>query len=365
MRRFVYAVGLLPQLPLVWGLGHAFGHMWMFAVAGALLSVPFLTVYHDPFDERPRSAFFRHALLTPFYVWWTAAMVFLVASPLTLVGHAVFGETGLSVGLGLSFLAGLAGALNEPRLVEHDIEVPGLPKELDGYRIAQISDIHCGAFTPPDRVRRWVDRLNAAKPDLVAVTGDLITSGDRYTEVIAEVLGGLRGRDGVFMCMGNHDYFTDGDVFADQLSTAGLQVLRNDSTVIRRNGAVLFVAGVDDTWTGRADLEETLSKRPEGASVLLLAHDPNSFPEAASEGVHLTLSGHTHGGQIAVPGFSKRLTPARLITRFPAGFYRQGDSTLYVSCGAGTTGPPVRIGARAELTVLTLRSPRAPHPKKA
>ena len=359
MRRFVYAVGLVPQIPFVWALGHAVGHTWMFAVLGVLLSVPFLVVYHDPFDDRPRSAFFRHALLAPFYVWWTACMVFAVTSPLTLLGHAIFGETGLGAGLGLAFFAGLVGALNEPRLLEHDVEVPGLPEELDGYRIAQISDIHCGAFTPPDRVRRWVDRLNALDADLVAVTGDLITSGDRYTEVIAEVLGGLRGRDGVFLCMGNHDYFTDGDVFADQLVGAGLRVLRNEGVALGGRGAGLFVAGVDDTWTGRADLEEALSTRPEGSHVLLLAHDPNSFPEAAAEGVHLTLSGHTHGGQIAVPGFSKRLTPARLITRFPAGFYRHGASTLYVSCGAGTSGPPVRIGARAELTVLTLRTARA------
>ena len=155
--------------------------------------------------------------------------------------------------------------------------------------------------------------------------------------------------------MGNHDYFTDGDDFAQRLEENGLTVLRNRGVVVEKDGAQLYVAGVDDTWTGRDDVEAAMAARPAGAPSVLLAHDPNLFPQAAAQDVDLTLSGHTHGGQIAVPLFSRRLNLARMITRFTSGMYQVGRSVLYVSRGAGTTGPPVRLGARAEIALLTLR----------
>jgi hypothetical protein len=132
-------------------------------------------------------------------------------------------------------------------------------------------------------------------------------------------------------------------------------VLRNRGVVVERDGAQLYVAGVDDTWTKRNDVGRALADRPAGAPTVLLAHDPNLFPEAIERDVELTLSGHTHGGQLAFPGV-RRLSLARFITEFTAGLYRRGRSWLYVNRGAGTTGPPVRLGAPAELAVLTLRA---------
>jgi predicted MPP superfamily phosphohydrolase len=155
--------------------------------------------------------------------------------------------------------------------------------------------------------------------------------------------------------MGNHDYFTDGEHFVQELSDAGLEVLRNRGVIIERDGAQLYVAGVDDTWTSRHDVGRALADRPANVPSVLLAHDPNLFAEASAHEVDLTLSGHTHGGQLAIPGF-RGLSLARFITQFTAGLYRRGRSWLYVNRGAGTTGPPVRIGAPAELAVLTLRS---------
>ena len=218
----------------------------------------------------------------------------------------------------------------------------------------QLSDIHCGPFTPARRVRKWVQRANALAPDLMAVTGDLITSGSDFTETVAKCLGELRAPDGVYGCMGNHEYFTDGDAFARVLEGAGLTLLRNRGVVIAREGATLWLAGVDDTWTGRADLTRALLDQPDQAPVVLLAHDPAVFVKAARRGVALTLSGHTHGGQLAFPLAPKRWNLARLMTPFTTGIYQLGPSTLYVNRGLGTTGPPVRMGARPEITVLTL-----------
>jgi uncharacterized protein len=154
--------------------------------------------------------------------------------------------------------------------------------------------------------------------------------------------------------MGNHDYFTDAEHLVRELERNGLSVLRNRGVVVERDGARLYVAGVDDTWTSRNDLTRALAARPEGVPTVLLAHDPDLFPLAHARGVELTLSGHTHGGQLAIPGL-RRLSLARVITRWTMGLYRLGDSWLYVNLGAGTTGPPVRWGAPSELVVLTLR----------
>jgi hypothetical protein len=168
---------------------------------------------------------------------------------------------------------------------------------------------------------------------------------------VARALGGFVARDGVFACMGNHDYFTSADLAA-ALEGSGITVLRNRGVTI---DGKLHVAGVDDTWTHRDDLPQALASRPAELFTLLLAHDPNLFPQAVEAGVDLTLSGHTHGGQLAVPWLAHRLSLARVITPFAAGLYRIGRSLLYVNVGAGTTGPPVRLGARAELTLLVLK----------
>jgi predicted MPP superfamily phosphohydrolase len=154
--------------------------------------------------------------------------------------------------------------------------------------------------------------------------------------------------------MGNHDYFTDGEAFVRTLERNGLNLLRNRGLKLERQGQVLYLAGVDDTWTGRASITKALHDRPARAPVVLLAHDPAMFARAAKHGVALTLSGHTHGGQVAFPLAPKRWNLARFMTPFTTGVYRLGPSFLYVNRGLGTTGPPVRLGVRPEITVFTL-----------
>jgi predicted MPP superfamily phosphohydrolase len=135
-----------------------------------------------------------------------------------------------------------------------------------------------------------------------------------------------------------------------------VHVLRNEGQVVDRGGAKLWVAAIDDTWTRRDDLELAMRGRPEGATTVLLAHDPERFDKAADAGADLVLSGHTHGGQIAMPFLSKRLSFATLVHRYVVGFYRRGRSTLFVHPGLGTTGPPIRIGVAPEVTILVLRA---------
>ncbi|WP_257458569.1 metallophosphoesterase [Archangium lipolyticum] len=288
--------------------------------------------------------------------WWAACAVFdVLMLPAALAVQAGM-PRGVTWGLAgaIALTMGVDSVLGRPRLRKHVVRVEGLAPELDGYRIGQISDVHCGPNAPESRVSSWVARLNALELDLVTVTGDLITHGSSHVEAVARALGGLRAKDGAFACMGNHDYFTDGEHLVRELERRGVTVLRNRGVVVQRGGARLYVAGVDDTWTSRDDVARALAKRPEGVPTVLLAHDPELFPQAQARSVELTLSGHTHGGQLGVPGV-RRLSLARFVSRWTAGLYRQGRSWLYVNRGAGTTGPPARLGAPAELTVLTLR----------
>ena len=133
-------------------------------------------------------------------------------------------------------------------------------------------------------------------------------------------------------------------------------MLRNEGLVLTRGDARLYLAAIDDTWTRRADLDLALAERPAGVPCVLLAHDPEMFPKAAARGVDVTLSGHTHGGQIAVPFLARRFSLATLAHTFNVGVYREGDATLYVHPGLGTTGPPIRLGAAPAVVRLTLRA---------
>ena len=204
-------------------------------------------------------------------------------------------------------------------------------------------------------MRRWV---NGSTPSTRISSRSPATSspsGPDYVETVAERLAELRAPDGVYGCMGNHDYFTDGEAFARVLEAPRPGPAPQPRPAPAARGAdAIFLAGVDDTWTGKANLGQALRERPAGMPVVLLAHDPALFARAAASGVALTLSGHTHGGQLAFPLAPRRWNLARFMTPFTTGHYRVGEAHLYVNRGLGTTGPPIRIGARPEITIITL-----------
>ena len=353
-------LGLGVQVPAVVAIGYVSRHYGLAAAGAALLSLPALTAIRRGHGQWHRSRWELYLGLWPFFAWWAICLAFLLFAPLA-VAIATLSPVTLKTALLWAGAAAIVGGLRalrrRPRIIRHDIPVVNLPPALDGYRIAQISDLHCGPFVSAGQIDRWVARVNGLGADLIAVTGDLIASGDGYVSPVARALGGLRARDGAFACMGNHDYFTDGDVLAGALEGHGITVLRNRGVVIGRGAGRFFLAGVDDTWTGRHDLALALSQRSKHGDcpTVLLAHDPALFPAAVERGVDLTLSGHTHGGQIAFPLAPRRWNLARIITPFTGGFYRDGASSIYVNRGLGFTGPPVRFGAAPEIAVLTLR----------
>jgi predicted MPP superfamily phosphohydrolase len=235
-----------------------------------------------------------------------------------------------------------------------DVPIPGLAQDLDGYRIAHVSDLHIGNYDTKARGLEWARRVNALSPDLVAVTGDLVTTGSAFYDDVAHVIGAMRSKDGVFVSLGNHDQH-DPDTLSRLIEEGGAVVLRNASSIVRRGQSELVVAGVDDRMTGKDDIERTLEGRTAGVPTVLLAHYPEFFEEAAPRGVELVLSGHTHGGQIALPFATRRVSLSRLAKQPTAGLHVRGQSRLYVNRGLGTTGPPVRLGVAPEIAVLTLR----------
>jgi predicted MPP superfamily phosphohydrolase len=359
-RHRMIAVVALAQVPAVLALAALTGGWGALVALPALaLTVSFLSAYPGPWAIVPRGRVHLYAGLWPFFAWWVAAACFAILAAAIAPFATLFALPWRPVAIAALAIAGVLGVgavWRRPRVVRVELAFPDLPAAFDGYRIAQLSDVHCGPFAPEARVASWCRRASGLGADLVAVTGDLIASGPSHVEAVARALGGLRAPDGVVACMGNHDYFGAGEPLVRALEHHGLHVLRNRTEVVRRGEAALAIAGVDDTWTGRAELARAIDGRPADAFPILLAHDPDLFPEAARLGVRLTLSGHTHGGQVGVPFLARRWNMARLVTRFTAGLYRLGPSALYVNRGVGTSGPPIRVGVAAEITLFTLHS---------
>ena len=346
------------------------GSPWVCGIAWSVAGVAlFPGRARSGMPDRRRSGAMVRFVDIPYFIHWCAAVwtilpavVETIAFP--LVDRARGAPAHLPMGAYMwTYLAGLVvaayGILVRRRwfrVVEREVRVAGLDPRLDGLRVAHLSDLHVGTLTPKSWAMAWVRAANSRAPDLTVVTGDMVTSGTDYHRDIAEALGALRARLGVFVSMGNHDYFGEGEPLITLLREGGVNVLRNEGRVIERAGAALWLAAIDDTWTRRDDLELAMRGRPEGATTVLLAHDPERFDQAAEAGADVVLSGHMHGGQIAVPFLSRRLSLARLAHRYNVGFYRRGRSTLFVHPGLGTTGPPMRLGVAPEVTILVLRA---------
>jgi len=305
----------------------------------------------------------------PYYVHWCACLFTLIPAILaTLVAPLKDVLAGDPPHLPLAFYmwtyaAGLLvcgyGILIRRRwfhVREIDVAIPGLDPSFEGFRVAHLSDLHIGSNTPKSWGLRWARAANGRAPDIAVVTGDLVSSGTAFHEDIAEVMAELKAKDGVFVSMGNHDYFGEGEPLITLIRGRGVTVLRNEGVVLERGGKKLFLAAIDDTWTERDDLDRALAERPENTQVVLLAHDPERFRVAAKRDVALTLSGHTHGGQIAFPFLSRWISLSHLTHHFHQGLYRIGASTLYVHPGLGTTGPPMRLGVAPIVAILRLKA---------
>jgi predicted MPP superfamily phosphohydrolase len=246
---------------------------------------------------------------------------------------------------------GVRSAMGPPQLLRRQIGLGTLPRTMDGFRIAVVSDIHLGPLLGRGHTERIVDTINRLDADLVAVVGDLVDGSVADLGTAAEPLAGLRARHGSYFVTGNHEYFSGYEEWIPEIESFGLTVLRNRRVEIEG----LDLAGVNDVSGASLgdgpDYERALGGRDRGRPVVLLAHQPVQVHEAARRGVDLQLSGHTHGGQIFPFGYVVRLQQPVL-----AGYARFGPTQLFVTRGAGFWGPPVRVGAPPDISLIELRS---------
>lgn len=233
------------------------------------------------------------------------------------------------------------------------IDLTRLPKKLDGFKIIHLSDIHHSPFTDLEHIERAVKIANRLKPDMFLLTGDYVSHEKKYIAPVAKALGGLSAEFGVYACLGNHDHWTDPELVTKKFRSAGIEMLVNQGFRFEARGASFWLAGVDDHMVGKTDLVGALKGSFPDEMKLLLAHNPLIFRQAARYTVDLTLSGHTHGGQVKVRDPEKRLLPKRKLS---SGLHRRKESQIYITRGIGTVVLPIRYQCPPEISLLELRS---------
>ena len=324
-----------------------------------------------------------------FFVWTVGSLIFAAASPIAMACFAAvqflrrnktdpaedatvrvfdlsrrrFLQVALTAASAMPFAVAAYGAVAaRTRKVVEKVIVPisGLPPQLDGLTIVQLSDIHAGMFMREAQMAEYARIASGFKPDIIALTGDFVATHNDQVEPFMNAMSSLEAKYGVFACLGNHDIFTRSEeALGRRFASAGFKLLRNRNEIIDIDGAKLNIVGVDYLFASRSTestLDHVLRELDLEGTTILLQHAPQLFPQAAKLGIDLTLSGHTHVGQIALTIGDIIITPARFSTMFLAGLFKIGGSHLYVNRGLGTTGPPIRINAPPEITHLTLKS---------
>ncbi|HYI00761.1 metallophosphoesterase [Hyalangium sp.] len=248
-------------------------------------------------------------------------------------------------------------AFHPPVVNRVALRLPGLPKALDGFTIVQLSDIHVGPVIKRRFMDALVEQCNVLKPDLMCITGDLVDGSVSELGHAVSALSNLRSRHGTFFVTGNHEYYSDDEAWTEALERMGVSVLRNRYVRIGEPSASFDLVGVDDWGASRSgyakryDLARAVAGRDPERPAVLLAHQPANWREAASAGMGLQLSGHTHGGQ-----FFPFTLAISAIWEHDAGHFEENGRHLYVSRGTGFWGPPVRVAAPPEIVHVTLLS---------
>ncbi|MFT3706168.1 MAG: metallophosphoesterase [Archangium sp.] len=319
------------------------------AVFGA--SIPLAVV-----SSRVVAPRFARWWVTPAFLWLGVSV--LLSFSLLALGLFLDGRTLAASALGLatvlSLWAGVEG--RRVRVKRIELQLARLPRELDGLRLVQLSDVHLGPTNGRAFLERVVDTVNRLSPDAVVLTGDLVDAPvSRLTDEVAP-LARLSSTFGSFFVTGNHEYHAGPAAWCAHLSSLGIRVLRNERVTLQRGGASLDLAGTDDSDVAgqvegfHEDLPRALAGRDARRPLVLLAHQPKSVLEAAQLGVDLQLSGHTHGGQLWPMGWLLRASQPAV-----AGLRHFGETLLYVSRGTGHSGPPMRLASPAEITEVILK----------
>ena len=356
---------LQPLLPGGWGA---------VAVGLAVLAIPMWVLICGFAGRSYPSAAMRLLVLRPF---WYAVLFMPQLAIVTLIGGMMglpagamgtAGRWALAGGAALVVIASLVGWVGSRRLVVKRLaaHMPRLPPAFDGVRVVQISDLHVGPHTSRGILARVAKTVEAETPDLICITGDQVDDFAHDVKYFNDAFSDLRAPLGVFAVAGNHDVYAGWDAVYRGLWEAGFLVLVNGAVPAERSGQRLWIAGTGDPagkgWSrggGRGaapDVEHTLADIPADEPVLALAHNPALWPALAERGVDLTLSGHTHYGQFAVP--SRGWSMASVFLKYAMGWHVKGRSLLYINPGTNFWGIPFRIGTFPEVTVLTLKASR-------
>lgn len=259
---------------------------------------------------------------------------------------------------------GTHAALRVPSVSPVEIVVPSLPAAWDGLTVAQLSDVHASKTFPGNWLAGVVDAVNAARPDLIVITGDLFDGSPRQRFDDLRPLRRLRAPLGVYACPGNHEYYSGLTAWRPRFSSLGILLLENDHVLLRRNGAELILAGLSDDVAERfglprPDIRQALGSTEASLPLILMAHRPHlveQLKQLSRPGAALQLSGHTHGGQV----FGLDLLVRRVNKGYLRGLYEIGPVRLYISTGTALwSGFPLRLGVPSEIPLITLRSPHA------
>ena len=340
---------------------------WLTVLAVVLLcTAPILVMLRNLGGKGYPSALTRLWVLRPFWYAQAFTPLLAVAGLVGAMAGLAFGASGiagrwaLAVAASILTLLGLAGYAGSRWLVVRrlDVRFDDLPAGLEGMRIAQLSDLHVGPHTSRRHLARIAAAVRDAQPDLIAVTGDQVDDYARDVEPFAKAFRDLSAPLGVFAIPGNHDVYAGWPGVHQGLEAMGITVLVNRAVPLERNGSRFWMAGTGDPASRRGggvtpDIARTLAAVPPEDFTITLAHNPALWPALAERGVEVTLSGHTHYGQISIPRLGWSL--ASLFLELAMGEHRRGGSYLYISPGTNYWGIPLRIGALPEVTVLTLR----------
>ena len=337
-----------------------------------LLVLPIVLILRGMGGRAYPSAFIRTWIYRPFWYAQLALLVLAAAGVVGLLAGLPFGD-GAQTGRGaiavmavVALAGGVWGYAGTRRLVVRplDVRFPELPPGLEGMRIVQLSDLHVGPHTSRRHLARIAEAVRGAEPDLIVMTGDQVDDYARDVEPLGRAFGGLDAPLGVVAVAGNHDVYAGWEPVRRGMERLGWRVLVNEAVPLERDGARFWLAGTGDPAGGSRpgdspvapDLGRTMAAVPGDAFSIVLAHNPALWPGLVRLGADLTLSGHTHHGQLSVPRL--RWSVASLFLEHAMGAYREGSSVLYVNPGTNFWGIPFRIGALPEVTVVTLHGSR-------
>lgn len=275
--------------------------------------------------------------------------------PMTRRDFLKFSSLAAAGGLITATTAALFNDESNTLSIEHiTIPIPNLQPALEGFKIVQMSDIHLYPFTKLELVQRAVQVSNSLKPDITVLTGDYVWRNLSAIDDLTPALAELDAKYGVFATMGNHDYWLNVEVIKDSFKSVGLPVLENQGVTFNVGGAPLHLAGLDDGWSGNPDLEAAMQGTPEGAPVVLLMHEPDLADIYSQDPrISLQLSGHTHGGQIRIPGIGALVHP-HLGKKYDFGLYNVNGMWLYTNRGIGCISEPIRLNCPPEISEFTL-----------